>query len=47
MAQAFAPQERPPVVTPSLPGPADASVEDLLTLLDKLAARFCGEAGDA
>jgi hypothetical protein len=29
------PDEQPPVVTPSVPGPADATVDDLLTLLDK------------
>lgn len=29
------PDERPPVVTPSVPGPADATVDELLTLLDK------------
>jgi hypothetical protein len=29
------PEERPPVVTPSVPGPADATVEQLVTLLDK------------
>ena len=29
------PEEQPPVVVPSVPGPADASVEQLLTLLDK------------
>ena len=29
------PEERPPVVTLSVPGPADASAEQLLTLLDK------------
>jgi hypothetical protein len=29
------PDERPPVVTPSVPGPADASVDELLALLDK------------
>jgi hypothetical protein len=29
------PADRPPVVTPSIPGPPDASVEDLLALLDK------------
>jgi len=29
------PEERPPVVTPSVPGPADATVEQLVVLLDK------------
>ena len=29
------PEDRPPVVTPSVPGPADASPEQLLILLDK------------
>jgi len=29
------PKEQPPVVTPSIPGPADAGVEQLLILLDK------------
>ena len=29
------PEERPPVVTPSIPGPADATVEQLAILLDK------------
>jgi hypothetical protein len=29
------PADRPPVVTPSIPGPPDARVEDLLLLLDK------------
>jgi len=29
------PSERPPVVTPSVPGPADATREQLLTYLDK------------
>jgi hypothetical protein len=29
------PEEQPPVVTPSVPGPADATREQLLTLLDK------------
>jgi len=29
------PEERPPVVVPSVPGGADASIDDLVTLLDK------------
>jgi DinB superfamily len=29
------PSEQPPVVTPSIPGPPDATVQDLLVLLDK------------
>jgi hypothetical protein len=29
------PEERPPIVTPSVPGRADATVDELLTLLDK------------
>jgi hypothetical protein len=29
------PEDRPPVVTPSVPGPADATVDQLATLLDK------------
>ena len=29
------PEDRPPVVTPSVPGRADATRDDLLTLLDK------------
>jgi hypothetical protein len=39
------PEERPPVVTPSVPGPADASVEQLLTLLDKSRAGIRTAAG--
>ena len=29
------PEDRPPVVTPSVPGPADASLDELLVKLDK------------
>lgn len=29
------PEKQPPVVTPSIPGPADATIEQLLTLLNK------------
>lgn len=29
------PEDKPPVITPSIPGPADASVEQLIILLDK------------
>lgn len=39
------PEERPPVVTPSVPGPADATLEQLVVLLDKsrLAIRIAAE----
>jgi hypothetical protein len=39
------PEERPPVVTPSVPGRADATIEELVTLLDKSRAAIRLAAG--
>lgn len=39
------PEDRPPVVTPSVPGRSDASIEDLVVLLDKSRAAIRLAAG--
>jgi hypothetical protein len=39
------PEQRPPVVRPSIPGPADASRERLLELLERSTASLRGSAG--